>query len=742
MNKDNRVSNLPEILSLSSDQVADPFPHQAKLAPYNNADDDALLLITRSGSHNEQIKFRNFKKSVLENSVYLTGNQLISGEKTFADTCTFESTIYINEIIDITQTGDISGNIFVGESGLFEKIGIGLDFTDRRIVKDTFSAYPNRSGEDYSFSFGGGIDPNTYSGALDFSGGSQPNLETTTSSYSIYEPSGYYNSTIPLSQQNWNTGTSLDGHSLSPSDLHREMGGAWLQVDFDKPFNYKGFSIHRASLGNSAEKAKVLASEDGLDWTTIHRVTGLTSGDYQDPLSPSSFFLNNYHPQPYSKYRLVAEKVISGNKWEINHFSFSGVEFFDHVHTVNPLYTLHVSGDSCFLGDITNTGYHRQEGDFYRVGDSDFSGDYSITGDSTRVGDVRMEGDYRLTGDFTQTGYSNRYGDQLVIGDITHTGYHRQKGDFYRIGESNFVGDFSVTGDSLMVGDVKTEGNYYLTGDFTQTGNSTIFGDERVTGDVHIGEYIYHYQDEDTFIKLDEDQISLTAGGDSEILISESDSDFISFSTSGEEQMRIDNSGFVGINTVDTLGELSVTGSSYLEKAYTTGEDGRWERIFGGSDEVVSFVASLNKGSDNFYLDFPKTFGEKPALTLSLENSQGGPIVPYMISDLNEFRFAVNFGSELQNDNYKLHVNARPTGQSSANKTTTQSFATDIPEGVDSFEVQYPCSFHAIPSISTVIESEGIMIPYLVSGVSRDSYHIILSSLSKSGSRIHTHAVR
>jgi hypothetical protein len=536
-----KISELKEAFALRSENILDSFPTQAQISGHGNGDNNASLIIARANSHNEKISYNHLKSSLLDKSVLLTGNQLISGQKTFKDPCTFLSRTNINEIFDETQTGDISGNIFVGTSGLFQKIGISNIFHER--------------------------------------------------------------------------------------------------------------------------------------------------GD-------------------------------------------------------EPSYTLHVSGGSCFLGDITNTGYHRHIGNIYRIGHSNLLGGFNTTGDSWRIGDVRMKGEYHLTGDFTQTGDSNRYGDQFVVGSVTHSGHHTQKGDLYRIGESNFLGGFSITGDSLMVGDVKMEGDYYLTGDFTQTGNSTIFGDERVTGDVHVGEYIYHYQDEDTFIKLDENQISLTAGGDSEILISESNNDFISFSTSGEEQMRIDNSGFVGINTVDTLGELSVTGSSYLEKAYTTGEDGRWERIFGGSDEVVSFVASLNKGSDNFYLDFPKTFGEKPALTLSLENSQGGPIVPYMISDLNEFRFAVNFGSELQNDNYKLHINARPTGQSSANKTTTQSFATDIPEGVNSFEVQYPCSFHAIPSVSTVIESEGVMIPYLVSGVSRDSYHIIFSSLSKSDSRIHTHAVR
>ena len=126
MSKDNRISNFTQMRTLLSDGLQ-PFPHQAIINESGNKDDDVLFLISESGSHNEKIKYKNLKKSILDNSVLLTGNQLISGEKTFADICTFESTIFINEIVDITHTGDISGNIFVGESGLFDKIGIGLE---------------------------------------------------------------------------------------------------------------------------------------------------------------------------------------------------------------------------------------------------------------------------------------------------------------------------------------------------------------------------------------------------------------------------------------------------------------------------------------------------------------------------------------------------------------------------------------------------------------------------------------
>ena len=87
MNKDNRISNLFQNKKLISAGL-EPFPHTAISG---NKDDYVLFLIANSGEYNEKIKFKNLKKSILDNVVFLTGNQLISGEKTFADPCTFLS---------------------------------------------------------------------------------------------------------------------------------------------------------------------------------------------------------------------------------------------------------------------------------------------------------------------------------------------------------------------------------------------------------------------------------------------------------------------------------------------------------------------------------------------------------------------------------------------------------------------------------------------------------------------------
>ena len=647
MNKDNRISNFYHNKRLHSSAI-EPFPHKPFVPTGSNQnDDDVLFLITKSGSHNENITYANLKSSILENVVFLTGNQLISGEKTFANTCTFEDTVYVHEVIDITETGDISGNIFVGESGLFEKVGVGLDFTDRRILHEVYSDFPDNESGYLEYDFGGGIDAQTYSGGLDFINGN-PDFSTYISSHPVYEPSGWYNSNIPSSQQNFED-VSLDGHSLSPDYIHREMRGAWVGISFEEPFNYKSFSIFHSGLDHCAENLKVVASNNDEDWKIIHHISGLKTGDYNTGNKASSFSLEDFYPDKYSHYRLVAEKVVSGNIWQFNHFNFSGVELHLRRKSVDPQYTLHVSGDSCFIGDITHTGFGRQSGSLFRIGDT------------------------------------------------------------------------------------------------TQTGDSYIDGNETVTGDIYVGETIYHLNDEDTYIRFKEDDIEIQAGSGAKLTLSESGNNKIQFYTSGQERMQINGSGFVGINTTQPFAELCVTGDSYLECLFTTGEDGYWEKVFAkGSDEDVSFVTELSKGADSYHINFPKTFGVSPSVTLSLENEMGGPIVPYCISGVNNFEYHVNFASNLLNDGYKIHTFARRTGHLSLNKTITQSFVEELsPQaGKDIYEVFYPQPFHTNPVVSATLEHENTIIPFVISGVEEASFKMVFGRELTDNCKIHIHAVR
>ena len=366
MNKDNRTSNLTEATRLTSDIEV---PAHAVIHDNPNLDTEALFLLARSGSHNEKITYSNLKQSLLDNVVFLSGNQLISGEKIFADTCTFNSRMNVHEIIDNTITGDISGNIFVAESGLLQKLGVG---------------------------------------------------------------------------------------------------------------------------------------------------------------------------DPY---------------------------FF---RTKEPDHTLEVSGSSLFLGDVT------------------------------------------------------------------------------------------------ISGDLRIDGNRTLIGDFIQNGD------------------------------------------------------------------------------IDATGDINLTGTAYLRDVYVTGDDGAWVKVQGGSDEVTSYKTRLTEGSSHYVVDFPKTYGTAPVLSLSLENGRNsGPIIPFMVSGVTTQQYGINFGTALPNDDYYVHTTARPSGEGSYQKTLTQTFFTDLSAGSDTYFIEFSNPFDVSPVVSCVVETVSpIRIPHLVSGISTSGYNIKFNSNIPAGYKIHTHAVR
>ena len=88
-----RISDLDEKTSLLSDGAS------------QNADDAAMLLLARSKVKNETIQYKNFKTSILDHSVLITGTQSIGGAKTFEDNAVFESDVSIDG--HLTVKGDI-----------------------------------------------------------------------------------------------------------------------------------------------------------------------------------------------------------------------------------------------------------------------------------------------------------------------------------------------------------------------------------------------------------------------------------------------------------------------------------------------------------------------------------------------------------------------------------------------------------------------------------------------------------
>ena len=552
-----RISELNLKTSLRSDSPLERFPSSALEYPTGSINEDAYFLIATEKVSNEKVKYKNLKASILDTALYLTGKQLASGNKTFADPCTFLSRSSINEILDITQTGDISGNIFVGESGLFQNMGIGTPFFDR-------------------------------------------------------------------------------------SD--------------------------------------------------------------------------------------------------------------------SPDYTLDLIGDSCFIGDVTMTGDRRMEGNYLGIGDTFLSGNLGQTGDYYALGDYYRIGDSRLSGDSYQTGDLYRKGDTNLVGSVSQTGDAVLIGDTLRSGETNLLGDINITGDTFTIGDIYRSGESFQDGDHTQTGDVKIYGDETVTGDIYLGEYLYHLNDKDTHLQFNDDYLKLQAGSDVKIILEEHESDNIQFFTSGEEQARINNQGFLSINNKTPLGELSVTGKSFNENMFVWDEISEtWNKVYGGDDETVAFKTRLKKGSLNQKISLPKTFINKPILSVTLQHENGGPIIPLNISDTTTFDFDVNFGSELKDEFYSVHTTAITpsilTGVSgiyyeqspyvtcsdtASNRHGIQRFFTKITGVANEVEIEFPFGYQDPPVVTLTLEGTNNIIPYTISSVNKDSYTIIFGSDINENYTIHT----
>lgn len=335
-------------------------------------------------------------------------------------------------------------------------------------------------------------------------------------------------------------------------------------------------------------------------------------------------------------------------------------------------------------------------------------------------------------------------GDSFFEGTIEATGDISFLGDVAIKGASIQGGNLSITGNSFFKNGVVTQGNLFLSGDYNQTGNAFIDGNIEITEDLYIGEKIIHHQDSDTFIQFSEDEISLQAGGSTKVKLSESTEDFISFDVNSQEKVRITNDGFLGINTDSPMGELSVSGDAYIENLYVTGVGGEWKKVSPNSqDEPISFSTNLLEGVQSHKIDFPKTFDESPIVNITLQNDSGGPIIPFIISGVSETDYHINFGSSLPNANYQLQTTARATGDSSVHKTEAQSFVSFLTAGSSVHEITFSSPFSAPPSVSTSIEAaQDSVVPYIISGVTASSYHILFGANISAGYKVHTHAIR
>jgi hypothetical protein len=189
-------------------------------------------------------------------------------------------------------------------------------------------------------------------------------------------------------------------------------------------------------------------------------------------------------------------------------------------------------------------------------------------------------------------------------------------------------------------------------------------------------------------------------------------------------------------------GDLGVSGAFNAQELFVTGLDGGLEKVYGGRDGMVNFSTDLASGSSSYSIDFPKTFGETPTVSASLQNDFGGAIVPFSLSSINTSSYSINFESALDDENYKVHTTARPTETSNVNGTQMQSFTHQFSTSAATHQVPFPQAFTSTPIISVNVESTGVAAQHIISSTSNSSFDITFDSAVGTDHSVHVHATR
>lgn len=287
MPSNNRISNFDEIDELSSfnlDQVPEAYNPNI-----GNQDDDVLFLITTSGQTNQKIKFKNLKKSILDSSVLLTGDQNIRGSKTFIDDCTFE--------------GGLNVDSYTVENFIFHKDDLDtyIQFEDSKInLSANQEVNINVSGKTLSVNNTGSVAINSsdHLGALTVSGNAyfddvyiKNDLGTYSQISGFTESSVNFSSSIPSGQSEYSINFPKTFESSPTISIALESPSSPIipyrisnisefdyTINFDNPIPDESYKIHTV--------AKPIGESSFRQTKTVSMIKNLTAG--------SSSFSFNY----------------------------------------------------------------------------------------------------------------------------------------------------------------------------------------------------------------------------------------------------------------------------------------------------------------------------------------------------------------------------------------------------------------------------------------------------------------
>lgn len=357
--------------------------------------------------------------------------------------------------------------------------------------------------------------------------------------------------------------------------------------------------------------------------------------------------------------------------------TISGEKTFADICTFEDTVFLNEVVDTTYSGDISGYNFVAETGLFEKLGiGSGFA-------DKTRTPEyaLHVEGDVCIEGELNALG-EIEFGGNLGLNDV------------------NVSGDLFVGGSGVFNSGLHVSGDANFSGSIDVVGTGNFGGDLNVTGDIYVENKIAHVGDDDTYIQFSDNQVAIKATGSS-VVVGES----IEFSVSGDKKLVVDSDGRLLINSDTALGQLSMSGSAYVDELYITGQNGGWEKLIPkGYDESVHFTTNLIGGETTYEIDFPKTFGSTPVVHATLQSESGEPVRFFNISNITNSSYFISFDQALTSDKYSVETQATANASYSLHQTTTQSFKDYVIEGQDNYTITYPSSFAKSPTVSATLE--------------------------------------
>ncbi len=153
----------------------------------------------------------------------------------------------------------------------------------------------------------------------------------------------------------------------------------------------------------------------------------------------------------------------------------------------------------------------------------------------------------------------------------------------------------------------------------------------------------------------------------------------------------------------------------------------------------------------------PKTFKDRPIISLTLEDKRNGVIIPTVIENIKPYEFTVKLPAITKHNDHFLHTTAlSPSVKSDVGavhydkypyitcsdnavlRHDIQRFYTQVQEETDEVEIFFPFGFADAPVVNVTIEGPNNIVPYAISSVNNSSYKIIFGTTVDQNYTIHT----